>query len=288
MIPRQTLILMSILAFTMLASQAIAQDIKQSPGKVYTSISAAMKNPESVVGLDLSHSSVSDLEKTLPQFINLEYLNLSDAHLTRVPNAIVKLTKLRYLDLSGNDIKYLPEDLVFVKTLEELRLDRDLKLDTEQALKIAAKLPRLTALSLRGDSLSTLPESILEMPQLRRLNIGDNPLTELPAKFAMLKTLEELYLDREVKLNFKQAFKVLGQMKNLRILHIEDNRLKVLPNDLSKISSLEELFVARNSLVKVDLDLRRMNKLNYVELFENPIKRESLDYLERTGLRFGF
>ncbi|TNF29447.1 MAG: leucine-rich repeat domain-containing protein, partial [Bacteroidetes bacterium] len=87
-----------------------AANINAQPteARFYTDLNAALKDPERVIGLDLSHSSIEDLERSLPIFVNLEYLNLSDQRLPEVPASISRLSKLRFLDLSGNDMEVLP------------------------------------------------------------------------------------------------------------------------------------------------------------------------------------
>jgi Leucine-rich repeat (LRR) protein len=52
----------------------------------------------------------------------------------------------------------------------------------------------LRELHLRNNQLTTLPESIAALEQLRQIDLRGNPLTHLPASIASLPRLEKLDL----------------------------------------------------------------------------------------------
>jgi len=272
-----------------LATMTVIGAFAQNPNlSIYTDLRSALKNPKKVVGLDLSHSSIEGLEKALPFFVNLEYLNLSDKRLTKVPSSISELPKLQFLDLSGNDFVLLPEQLSNASSLREIRLDRQLKMDKKQVLEVLARLPALTALSLRSDSIQTLPPTIGKLTGLQSLNLGGNPIAELPESMLKLENLNEIYLDGDTKLDLKQALSVLGKLPDLQVLHLEDNQLKALPENMRDLKQLKELYLARNSIRSLKIDLEQSKQLDYLDVQGNPMNNEVQQYLNRTGVRIKF
>ena len=140
----------------------------------------------------------------------------------------------------------------------------------EQALKSGA-----TKLDLRDMKLTELPESIGQLKQLRKLDLGHhyskkdedkNRLTSLPDSLAQLTQLAALNLSHnqlttlpdwlgqltqltELDLSHNQLTTLpdsLGQLTQLRTLYLIETELKVLPEWLASLSNLEKLWVHSN------------------------------------------
>lgn len=85
--------------------------------------------------------------------------------------------------------------------------------------EVAAK-PRATLLDLSNLGLTTLPESLGQLTQLRHLRLFDNALTTLP--------------------------EWIGQLTQLQRLNLTRNRLTSLPESLRRLKMLEELYLHNN------------------------------------------
>lgn len=248
----------------------------------------ALNNPKEVVNLDLSGVEVPMEDLKLSQFVNLEKLSLKNLHLTALPPGLGALPKLSYLDLSGNDMVELPESLANARSLTELHLDDELKLDFPQAIKVISDLPNLKVLTLRHDSLTKIPSGVLSMDRLEELDIGDNLIRQLPMEFEQMRSLKRLFLDAEPNLNFEQAFGVIGQMSSLEELHLENNSIQEIPEKILKMKNLRMLFLD-GVVITNDSDLepshmRLDHEYNSLTL-NSPQLQETL---QRTGLRIKF
>lgn len=151
--------------------------------------------------LDLSHNSLQSISKGLfDPLLDLQYLNLANNPLTNLASGTLRgLRNLRSLNLSGNKITQLSFGLLhFSPLLNSLTLDNTMieVLHNSELLGVAnleilnirknkklreiesyffADTPILKELDIRGNDLTFLPESIVNLTQLKRLNISDNP-----------------------------------------------------------------------------------------------------------------
>lgn len=176
----------------------------------------------------------------LPALHQLIQLHLGSNMVTSLPN-LEGLTQLRQLGLSENQLGPFFEahpDYNFPTTLQTLNL-------AQNQITVCPRLPNLIAsitfLDLCDNKLTELPPSLVEMPNIRRLFLGGNHLSSLPAGFG--KGWEQL-----------------------TCLSMPFNDFKILPSELHKLTQLKTLDVrgngfefddAPNSIVHM---LRMLNK----------------------------
>ena len=84
--------------------------------------------------------------------------------------------------------------------------------DLEQRIEIASKTG---GLSLRGFTLSQLPEAVLHLSKLRTLDAGANQLTTIPQQLATLVHLKKLHLD-DNQLSEAANFDTLTRLQEVR------------------------------------------------------------------------
>ena len=83
---------------------------------------------------------------------------------------------------------------------------------------------RVRSLSLRTGSLTTIPEALWRLTDLRLLLLGENPLSGLPDRFDALPHLTELYLHNSGLTALPDS---LGSLPDLQILDLGHNALAV-------------------------------------------------------------
>lgn len=81
----------------------------------FNDIDKALKNPNSVIILDLEKQKIKQIPSSIFHFINLEKLILKRNYIKVVPKEICLLTKLHYLDISSNYISELPQQMHSLK-----------------------------------------------------------------------------------------------------------------------------------------------------------------------------
>src|SRR5688572_10135937 len=108
----------------------------------------------------------------------------------------------------------------------------------DEALKSGA-----TELDLSSMELTELPESIGQLTQLKKLDLGwnyidekqKNQLTALPEALGKLTQLQTLNLSQNQLTDLPES---LGQLMQLQELDLTDNKLIITPNILTKLTNL--------------------------------------------------
>ena len=135
-------------------------DTQKENFKKFTNIKEALLNPENVIYLDLSNQTetegISNID--FSRFKNLQYLNLKNNHLTKIPEGIYLIKTLKTLDLSGNDFDQLPNEFSKLENLEEVYLNDESKINLPETLQVLSQLPKLKRLHLENDNITALPQ----------------------------------------------------------------------------------------------------------------------------------
>ncbi|KAL5110261.1 Protein slit [Taenia crassiceps] len=157
------------------------------------------------------------------------------------------------LDVSDNLIQLLHEDALRpYPALTCLQMERNLLWKiTDHAFQA---VPRLQRLLLRGNRLavqagSFSPKALLQLKQLRELDLSENPLGQLLANF-FPSSLQGLRLESTIpSLIFQPT--ALGKLKNLQELSLANNSFNGLPThlggELRSLRNLKRLYLDGNT-----------------------------------------
>src|SRR4028118_895213 len=129
---------------------------------------------------------------------------------------------LTQLDLSGLKLKKLPPEIAKCTQLETLLLG---KLDEEQGESF-------------GNKLTEFPNVVLELTNLKILNLSGNRITSIPEAVGQLSNLTELSLSYNRITSIPET---VGQLSNLTELNLRGNRITSIPEAIGKLSHLTEL-----------------------------------------------
>lgn len=91
----------------------------------------------------------------------------------------------------------------------------------------------------------TIPESISNLNDLRKLYLEWNNITELPDSFSNLTALVQLYISNNQLISLPDGF---GNLDNLFILDLGYNQINSLPNSFVNLTSLTYLWLFNNQL----------------------------------------
>lgn len=113
----------------------------------------------------------------------------------------------------------------------------------------------LTTIDRSGQKLSRIPEDVLTMKNLERLNLSNNNLTgALPSEIGNLQKLQVLEISNNTMTGLPAE---LGRLSELRILDASNNQLTGIPHELGNLQKLELLDLSGNDISKQDIEIIR-------------------------------
>ncbi|KAG8267140.1 hypothetical protein J6590_057712 [Homalodisca vitripennis] len=115
-----------------------------------------------------------------------------------------------------------------------------------------------TVLNLSCFIIETVPNSVFELTELKKLYLDVNKLYVLPEQLAKLENLEVLTVDHN---NLSGLPSNLYQVKNLKHLNLSHNPLRQLPEEVSKLQRLESLWVNSTVLSELPPSLGQLERL---------------------------
>jgi Leucine-rich repeat (LRR) protein len=142
----------------------------------------------------LSSNDIGELPEEIGRLARLEELLVDRCTLTSLPAEIGELANLRVLDLSSNPLESLPDELGRLSNLRELRL-YGLSCPVSNALSGLESLQTLD-LRLRHEEPAPVPEAVWSLSSLERLDLRGYALSELSEELLQLDELRELELGR--------------------------------------------------------------------------------------------
>lgn len=156
------------------------------------------------------------------QVDTLEILDLSNNHLSELPDDLHRFTKLKILFCSLNPFKELPEVLGKCSNLEMIGF----KSCQIERVSAQALPPKLRWLILTDNQISQLPDCFDKTPNLQKLALACNQLTALPD--------------------------TLTHCSRLELIRVSANQLAEFPGVLCQMPSLAWCAYAGNPFCQVD------------------------------------
>ncbi|WP_445248340.1 leucine-rich repeat domain-containing protein [Microcoleus sp. OTE_8_concoct_300] len=183
--------------------------------------------------------------------------------------------KLTQLDLSGLDLEELPGEIGKCTQLETLVLG---KLDEEKRGWVGNKLTEfpdavlqltnLKILNLCCNQITAIPEAIGQLSNLTHLYLNSNHITSIPEDLGQLSNLTRLDLDRNQITSIPEE---LGQLSNLTWLDLDRNQITSIPEELGQLSNLTRFDLDRNQITSIPEELGQLSNLTQLYLSGNQI-----------------
>ncbi len=215
-------------------------------GSTLQAIPAELASMPRLETLYLRDAAISDFAG-LASIPGLVELDLSGVKLAKTPDELEALPHLARLYLTGCGLTDFPTSVLGARELVYLNLDRN------RIQAITNDLPAsLRWLRLNGNGLSSIPEAIGQLKDLRRIYLNDNAIASLPASFASLEVLEDVALAN----NRLEAFpEVLVGLPSLRNLDLRGNaNITALPANIGGMKALRTLTLAGCRIPKEERD----------------------------------
>jgi hypothetical protein len=169
------------------------------------------------------------------------------------------------LDLRGQFPNSIPKEIVNFQNLKSLKLGGN-KLQAKDFEWIVV-LKSLEELDIGHNELKEFPLPILELLNLKKLELFQNEISELPKDLSRLTKLEELYLGRN---KFKAFPDRVLTLKQLEKIELSQNEIAELPKDILKLRQLEVLYLEGNKFQTFPPILKQMKHLKDLSLYNNP------------------
>ena len=168
-----------------------------------------------------------------------------------MPNAIPILSQIRAGKLSG---------------IERLDLNCGLSDFPREIFDLADSLQ---VLNLSGNALSSLPDDLPRLHQLRVIFCSDNRFTELPAVLGQCPQLQMVGF----KSNRIRSVPAAALPPQLRWLILTDNELEALPSGIGDCTQLQKLMLAGNQLQQLPPQLAHCQQLELLRISANRLSK---------------
>lgn len=242
--------------------------------------------------LDLSDKNLTDLNGLLQysfivdgQNVTLAGLgeplaiNLENNRLVTLPPELAHIPILVELNLKGNQIIELPQDVGNI-SLELLNLDNNHLTSLPDSL---GSLYNLKRLFIASNKLQSLPSTLGTLENLFVLNLSDNQLHELPGQIGNLAKLEWFNVGNNQLSTLPNSF---GQLTNLKVLLLNHNNLQQAPRIIFTIDGMIKLDLSYNQIPELPEEIRNLKLLRSLNLTHNELRLlpetiGNLNYIEQ-------
>ncbi|XP_015589721.1 leucine-rich repeat-containing protein 40 isoform X1 [Cephus cinctus] len=205
--------------------------------------------------MNLSCNNLISLPIGMGYLVRLVSLDISHNMLKELPPDITSMRVLKKLDANSNNLEILPP-------FGELRHMEVLVLHTNNLKNFpdTTGCAALRELHLANNSIDEIDVSGLEsMGQLRTLTLANNKIKEIPEEIVQLLNLERLDLSCN---NISKVPGCIGIMPNLQNFVIDGNKLQNLRRDIIQCGTHRILRHLRESIEMENVESRGFSSLN--------------------------
>ncbi|MCC3489753.1 MAG: leucine-rich repeat domain-containing protein [Microcoleus sp. PH2017_16_JOR_D_A] len=180
------------------------------------------------------------------------------------------------LDLAGLGLEELPPEIGKCTQLETLVLG---KYDEEKREWIGNKLTEfpevvlqltnLKILNLRNNQITSIPEAIRQLSHLTELDLSNNQITVIPEAICQLSNLTHLYLSNNRRI--AQIPDAINQLSNLTHLYLTNDRITEIPEAICQLPNLTKLHLIGNQITEIPEAIGELSNLTHLYLLGNQI-----------------
>ena len=139
-----------------------------------TEIPAEIGNLKNLTSINFHHSIKTSLPPDIGKLKSLKVLSMNKADIKNIPKEIGDLHSLENLTLNNNFAKVvMPPEIAKLRNLKVMAITDTIQVDLPAEL---SEIKSLEELYLNGSGLSTIPEPIYQLKNLKILNISDNEI----------------------------------------------------------------------------------------------------------------
>lgn len=216
------------------------------------------------------------VDSAIQSMLSVVELDFSCNSLTELPNSIGWCKSLTSLNVSQNCINQLPTSLSQIKILSSLNVSHNQL--TEMPGKFMAMLISLKELDFSHNNVSVLSQTIFTLKKLTHLNCSHNCIVEVHEDIGQLdKSLT--FLDLSYNL-IESVPDSLAALVLLQYLYLNNNRLTSLPVRISALRRVRKINIKGNLLSSVPLSIRTLTQPVSFDFSWNKIKGHYVDWVK--------
>ncbi|XP_055011284.1 leucine-rich repeat serine/threonine-protein kinase 2 isoform X3 [Boleophthalmus pectinirostris] len=191
--------------------------------------------------LNLSFNKLQEFPLNIGEFMgNLEELLIEGNSIVSLSMPL-SLPELKLLDVSKNNLEELSSD--FLRDCPKLEV---FSASTNKLSDLLFLPLKLTTLKLANNNFSHVPDAILQLPNLRSVDLRNNNISSLPPPSCWSSlNLRELMFSKNCIESLDLSSDVF-RWSRLEKLHLSDNKLTQLPGEIGLLEGLTSLDVSRN------------------------------------------
>lgn len=181
------------------------------------------------------------------------------------------------INLEGNDLRWLPSELFCVNWLHKMDLDNnyiqwfdDFPLIDDDWNSISYDwLQSLTNLSIANCNFTSLPDTLLDMTHLQKINVSNNRLS-----WSALDKIESCrnIVGLSAFNNDLTTCPDPSNWSNLQHIGLWWNNISTLPDDRSNCSSLEKAYLWDNKIKEIPESLCKLTEVTNLNLSKNALE----------------
>src|SRR5690554_218524 len=204
---------------------------------------------------------------------HLSYLTVSSSDLNFNHNSLSNLVSLNLAATTS----YRNVDFTSFTAVTSFSWQRQFKEDAMAYNLVRVQFPLLVAemidinlnrINAKEAALTEIPSYILNIPNLRSLEITGHAITELPAQLFAIPTLKHL----DVSSNKITTLPVIAENSTLEYLSLERNQLAQIPDALFQLTGLSYLDVSTNKINHLPAELFSMGNLQTLNAGFNQVQ----------------
>jgi len=236
-------------------------NLDENPNLNMIQVTSVLSKIRSLRVLWLSNNKLSTLPNEILGLKGLEDLWLDDNEFTEIP-APIKRLKIKYLSLFDNKLQSLDLKRGDLPNLTNINLCYN-NFKVFPAIELS-RIPKLDTVTMWYANIQYVPKEIVDIKNLRVLNLQNNFISQLPVQIAELKHLSVLELAGN---NLTEdGIKCVYQQKNLTKLDLDGNRIKNVPTEIGNLNDLTDLSLCENPLSDIPQSISGLQKLQKVQL----------------------
>ena len=142
-------------------------------------------------------------------------------------------------------------------------------------------LQKLKKLELSNCQITNIPDELIQLSDLVELSLPDNQLESIPKVIFRLERLKRLNLSKN---EIDELPTEINNLKQLEHLTLSSNLLQSLPNSLIELKNLRRLDLSYNQILKLPSNFGAFPKLRRLNLVSNKLRRLPKSFFKATQL----